>query len=767
MGPFKLTQQGAYLAFRADPEHPDYEAFRKVQRQVADGLPDRLLALREDLAKAMAPHHAFDVIFGVWMTYGRVRASTLQPLAGDALTSTAEFVAHVLLDRDGPEPTRSPSIEELRSGANPYELGEMVAEIVSFLPVLFTTRQLGHDGDLDPWLELRSRLYMHRLAVRSFTYEKQETETLMGLFKPFDVDLARAPGYTVEQALALARGAGELPMIGAGDRGAIARAEAEKLRQVVAARREGKTVKTDYPDEVIDRLVEGSSSEAEQWIVGLTASWAWHACGRDAAFTAQNLADHVGLPVQAAQAFLDEFSVDFGQREDRERWEADPKRALGGEMEVIRSRPILHAGDGSYLPCALDSLLYGLRDRLTDGLKKDPKAWERFQAHRARLIEDRALAALSAALRANWSHGSIKYTMLEEDGTEQDGEADGVIRSDSLIVLVETKAGTLAPCARRTAPDRLERGLRDLVETAARQLDRDKQALIERRTTKITDSNGKPIVLDTDGITRVLRVAVTLEDLSAVAPATWRLQEAGLLPADEQAPWVVGIHELELICRLVERPAQLVHYIVRRARANRHRIWAMDEMDFFMRYLQEGLHWDDEEVEGTYLELGNHTNPLDEWWFGEQGMRKPARKPRQRINNATRQLLDDIEATGMSGRIEAQLIVLEMDTSGRERVASGLRTMLRKTQRDGKPHDMTLVFGQDFAVSLHAAPAEPASLTSERLGNHGVMRTEKSNLRRWLGLATVAGNKSRLSAMAVIVNPERLDAEEPDRTATS
>ena len=98
----------------------------------------------------MAPHHAFDVIFGVWMTYGRVRASTLQPLAGDALTSTAEFVAHVLLDRDGPEPTRSPSTEELRSGANPYQLGEMVAEIVSFLPVLFTTRQLGHDGDLDP-----------------------------------------------------------------------------------------------------------------------------------------------------------------------------------------------------------------------------------------------------------------------------------------------------------------------------------------------------------------------------------------------------------------------------------------------------------------------------------------------------------------------------------------------------------------------------------------------------------------------------------------
>jgi hypothetical protein len=721
----------------------------------------------EDLANAMAPHHAFDVIFGVWLTYGRVSTSTLQPLAGDALTATAEFVAHVLLDRASPDATRTPSTEELRSGANPYQLGELVSEIVGVLPILFTTRQLGEDGDLDPWLELRSRLYMHRLAVRSFTYQKQETETLLGLFRSFDAELALTPGYTCEQGIALANGAGELPMIGAGDRAALARAEAEKLRRIVAACREGKAIATDYPDEVIDRMVECSPAEAEEWIVGLTTSWAWHACGRDAAFTAQDLADHVGLPVEVAQAFLEEFSVGFGHRKDRQRWEADAKRALGGEMEVMRSRPIVHADDGSYLPCALDSLFYGLRDRLTDALKKDPKAWERFQSHRARLIEDRAMAALSTALRADWARGAIKYTMLSEDGTEESGEADGVIRSDSLIVLVETKAGALAPSARRTAPDRLERGLRDLVETAARQLDRDEEALIEGKATQITDASGNPIVLDTDGVVRVLRVAVTLEDLSAVAPATWRLQEAGLLPADEQAPWVVGIHELELICELVERPAQLMHYIVRRARANRQRIWAMDEMDFFMRYLQDGLYWRDGELDATYLEIHNHSDPLDAWWFGEQGMRKPARKPRQRMNNATRRLLDDIEATGMSGRIEAQLMVFELDKRERERVASGLGAMLRKTRRDGKPHDMTLVFGQDLAVSLHAVPAEPVSVTSERLGNHGVMRTKKSHLRRWLGLATVADAKGRLSAMAIILNPERLGAEEPDRIALS
>jgi hypothetical protein len=254
-----------------------------------------------------------------------------------------------------------------------------------------------------------------------------------------------------------------------------------------------------------------------------------------------------------------------------------------------------------------------------------------------------------------------------------------------------------------------------------------------------------------------------LEDLSGVAPAAWRLQEAGLLPPDQQVPWVVGIHELELICQLVERPAQLVHYILRRRRSNRQRIWGMDEMDFFMRYLQTGLFWQDEELQDTHLELHNHTDPLDAWWFGERGIRKPAKKPRQRLNKATRQMLDDIEATGMLGRIEAQLMVLDMAQSARERVAGSLRTLLRKTERDGQPHDMTLVFGDDFAVTTHSVPAEMRGVASERLANHGEARAQASNLRRWLGLASIQGAKHRIGSMAIMVNPKRIEEDEPDR----
>jgi hypothetical protein len=763
LGPITLTQEGAYIGIRSNPEHPDYEAFRTAQREAADNLPQYLLELRRKLAELTAPHHAFDVVFGVWGTYGRVRASTLKPLADDSLTATAEFVAHILLDRSGPEPTRTATDEETRRGVNPEEVGELVAQLVGQLPILFTHREVGEQGELDPWTELRARLYMHRLAVRSFTYEQQETETLRSLFSPFDAELANAPGFTVEQALGFARAVGELPMMRAGERAGRARSEAETLRRVVAARRQGKPAKTEYPEHIIEQLVQLPPKLSEEWIEGLTASWAWHGYGRDAAFTAGALAAHVGADVPSAQAFLDRFSVEFGKRKDAKRWEENPERALGGEMEVMRANPILHDGQGLYLPCALDSLFYGLRDQLTDALKADGKTWERFQAHRARHLEGRALAALRDVLSADWAHGSVKYAWIDENRVEQQGEADGILRADSLVILIETKAGALAPSARRAAPDRLERGLRDLIEAAAHQLSRDEHTLVEGKAMRITDSAGKPLALDIDGVVRVLRIAVTLEDLAGVAPAAWRLQEAGLLPANEQVPWVVGIHELELICRLTERPGQLVHYILRRQRANRQRIWGMDEMDFFMRYLHSGLFWHDEDLEGTFLELQSHTEPLDEWWYAEHGIRKPAKKPRQHLNQATRRLLGDIEATGMLGRTEAQVMVLEMAQRERERVASGLRELSRKTKRDGQPHDMTFIFQEDFGVTLHSNPAEMRQMAGDRLTDHGVKRTENSNLRRWLGLANTAGSRHRIEAMAIIVNPERLTDEEPDR----
>jgi hypothetical protein len=75
---------------------------------------------------------------------------------------------------------------------------------------------------------------------------------------------------------------------------------------------------------------------------------------------------------------------------------------------------------------------------------------------------------------------------------------------------------------------------------------------------------------------------------------------------------------------------------------------------------------------------------------------------------------------------------------------------------------MTLVFGQDFAITLHSLPATLASEARQRLEWHGTTRSSASNLRRWIGLTAVVGGEPRIHALGIIVVPERLGEEEPD-----
>lgn len=280
--------------------------------------------------------------------------------------------------------------------------------------------------------------------------------------------------------------------------------------------------------------------------------------------------------------------------------------------------------------------------------------------------------------------------------------------------------------------------------------------LVRGTAEKVTDARGKPLTLDFGGVTRVLRIAVSLEDLSAVAPAVWQLGDVGLLPSEELAPWTVGIHELELICSMVERPAQLAHYILRRLRTYRQRVWAMDEMDFWMRYLSHGLWWEDDAIEDRLMQFASHTDALDAWAYGERGLRPKAKRPRQKLDRRTRSLLDAIAATDAAGRIEAQMMLLEMSLEARAQITGEMRRAVQRCQRDGEVHRSSFVFGKDMAVTVEGVPSGPARNQPPALAERGIDLCDEHGLRRWLGLSATVGSSRVLTGMAVLSDAARL-----------
>ena len=107
-------------------------------------------------------------------------------------------------------------------------------------------------------------------------------------------------------------------------------------------------------------------------------------------------------------------------------------------------------------------------------------------------------------------------------------------------------------------------------------------------------------------------------------------------------------------------------------------------------------------------------------------------------------------------------MILEMDRAARERIAGAINQLARNTYRDDTPHDLTLVFGEDFAVTVVSVPETLRHELFRRVEALGRSRATRSDLGRWLGLGVLGAPKGKLSAMGVLVAPDRVElAERP------
>ena len=65
---------------------------------------------------------------------------------------------------------------------------------------------------------------------------------------------------------------------------------------------------------------------------------------------------------------------------------------------------------------------------------------------------------------------------------------------------------------------------------------------------------------------------------------------AGLL-SDSALPWTVSLHDLRVICELIDRPAELLLYLRRRTEPDiTRRFHAVDELDFFLHFFAGQLY---------------------------------------------------------------------------------------------------------------------------------------------------------------------------------
>ncbi len=571
----------------------------------------------------------------------------------------------------------------------------------------------------------RRRAAIQHLMLRAPGWPYQENDVLGDLFERDDLArrLHEALGFTAANAVACVEAVASLVPTHIGQ--LMEDSQDSRLPEALA-----------WASEVV-AVREGAGPRAVREMA-LASLWALTHLGDALCFTIEEVSANSGVPGDVAAAVVAALAVPFGQAEDD----------VFKLAETIRARPYLEVGNDTYFPTVPGNDTWALR-----GVLEGAVAGEGYARHRGRWLERKAGERLAAALVPDEMH--FEVGLVSAHSGERIGELDALLRYGDTVIVIEAKGAAQRISAKRGGEaliDFLEATLTKAGEQAALA----KRALTPQVDIGLTTSTGARLTLGAE-VREVHPIVVTLDDISSIAPALWELAGTRVLPADVTIPWLINWYQLDLVCDLVEWPAQLVHFLRRRSRMNDlGRLHAVDELDWFMLYLNEGLYFEEDEhlrrnEEVRYL---SQTDELDAWVLWKEGLRStPASKPRQSLDGATERLLDFLTEVRPPGWIPAGCAVLEMSSETREELHAQIQEARQRAARRGVAQRGTLVFGEairPFMVLWVVAPDEGRPVLQDLLRNLVDERVAQHQLQSAVAFGVLVSSPRPVDALLVL-----------------
>jgi len=531
----------------------ELDALRARLEPTDESKVDHLVRLRGELDSWMAPCDAYDVIaslaLGAYL--GRENDAGRHPKLDSYVV---EYGAVNLLGR----PQRAAEEDSARVDVWGGEIQKL-----DFLlnRALMVSRDV--EGKLAPASSSLSDAQRHAqyryMGMQLFGHDPvppdRELDRLMVMFAPFEEKLYEQLGFTAIMA------------------GAICSSISVKTAEGLAAY--FKLCADLDPMEVRVEL-QKRADDRDTALPGLVVH---QDLGSAISFNAADLAGMIGFPAEIVESLLDRLKIGFGDIRDGDPWQ---------QIRRFRRTPVIEDGSGNWLAPVPYDVLYVVRGVLEDALRDDGLL-EPFQKRRADYLEAATRGVFATSLHPDRSLRSLSYEH-PEDGEVKLPEGDGLILVDGIALACEAKAGGLSPAARGGEPKALAKAFNRLLFEAIEQAERTRGALTAGRTVRGVDEETETIEVDAAELSRVVPVAVTLEDLSGPSAMLWELMDrepSGVDPADW--PWIVNIDDLQWFAEELPLGSELIHYIfVRQRLASAGKISVGNEADWFRFYRNQG-----------------------------------------------------------------------------------------------------------------------------------------------------------------------------------
>ena len=515
---------------------------------------------------------------------------------------------------------------------------------------------------------LQNRVRLHTQLVRNWGYHTEVIAIARELYRPLDEKFSAFHGFTISDLIEVMHSLVIELRRRVGRHFEILQkvSEGKNAREVFARYCESVPELQESLDEIL--AVLPSDIDREGAIV-LVMAQLNSGLQERATFESKDVAALTGRSPEATGKILGAISLPPAMLVD-----TDPQHLFIGNPVWVA--PGIELG-GSFL-FAMPQIVFSHIHPIVSRLCEQARMKNDLESERSRFLERKLGEALKKALPGATILSNVRW---RSDGREF--ETDRLAIIDRMVVIAEAKSNHLTPEGLRGAPGRVKRHVKDLVLTPSVQSHRLERLI--RAAQEGDETAGKTvraIGIEPSRVDRVIRLSVSLDDLSPIWSEEDKLKRAGWVPDDHALAPTLSIADLLCLADILDNPIQFLHYVNERGFIQKSLDLYGDEMDSLGLYLKTGFNLALIEEQHESLVTVGLSSSIDEYYeSGDIGVSVP--KPRTELSRLFRAILGRLSRKRPHGWTTAGLHLLNStDYSEQLRVDEALAQLRRSVRKN-------------------------------------------------------------------------------------
>lgn len=578
--------------------------------------------------------------------------------------------------------------ETFPSEPAPADQVTKVIETVVDLSAMFKAKRLVRDHG-DSVIEhgiakVQEHVRMHTEIVRQWGYHSRVERIVEALVEPLAALSKAALGFSFGDVIRVFSALSERT-------GDLVSDHFERLRPVAMAKTPEAMIRAyyranaalkDIPEDFID-LMRTRGALSREGVLYHLLPHADHLLTGKMMFTADEIAVGTQIDSSVVAAVLSMHSLKLGEL-------AGANRVHLFLDNQIWTKPIISTGRHHF--CAVPQVFYAFPFQTLDRLATASVDLKRaLDQRRADFLEAEVESIFREAFPDAAVYPGLQWKTVAGDA---EYEQDLVAKLDSILILVESKSGRVAPEALRGAPKSLRETIDALLIEPSRQSLRFETAVMGAKQGDVAYAHlARQLPFDVTSVQRIVRLTVTLDDFGSIQSSLNALRQAEYVPKDLAVAPAMTVADLEIVFDMLDGPVQKLHYLMRRTALEDSMEFFGDEMDLLGLYLQRGLSLGGLETKGDMMILSGMSKPVDDYYIALDLGSTPT-KPALRLHPRWAAALLRLSTARPPRWLEAATMLLDMAPEEQAQFVKKMDKTIDRVRRDREKaaHQNALVF---------------------------------------------------------------------------